>query len=246
MNIQRRHVGALAALLIAGALCAPGCADNESSIFIRGAMAVPSDTCSVTADPSAAMKGRGAFDTALAAEYSAVLLVGNQLVRRGSTTTLRTETSRVQFVEADVTLTDGTGNQLAAFRVPVSGFADPGTSSEPGYGLAQVVLVDAVTAQALDKQAQASNQVQEVIASVIVRGHTLGGNDVESGAWNYPISTCHRCLLQFPGDADDATKAGPDCDNRADAPTNCHIGIDDLVDCRTCSAVNQACEPTGK
>jgi hypothetical protein len=243
MRVQRKHIGASAALLLLGGALSGGCADNEGSIFIRGAMKVPSDTCEVTADPSAPILFNGAMDTAFAGEYSAVLLVGNQLVRRGNTATVRVETSRIQFVEADVSVLDAGGGELAAFRVPISGFADPGSTGEPGYGLARVVLIDAATAQSLGAQAGSSGLIQEVVASVIVRGHTLGGRDIESGAWQFPISVCQGCLVFFPGEADDPTSTTPDCNARDDAPTNCRVGLDDPVDCRICSSINPLCQP---
>jgi len=243
MSFQRKHIGASAGLLLLGAVLTEGCADNEGSIFIRGALVVPTDTCEVIPDPSSPTRFGGTLDTAFAGEYSAVLLIGNQLVRRGNTATVRVETSRVQFFEADVTVLSSAGDELAAFRVPVSGFADPGTTGEPGYGAAQVVLIDAVTAQSLGAQAGSSGLIQEVVASVIMRGHTLGGRDVESGAWQFPIRVCQGCLVFFPGEADDTATTTADCDARNDAPANCHVGIDDPVDCRICSASNPLCQP---
>jgi hypothetical protein len=243
MKIQRKHIGASAGLLLLGAVMTEGCADDEGSIFIRGALVVPTDTCDVIADPSSPTLFGGTLDTALAGEYGAVLLVGNQLVRRGNTATVRVETSRVQFVEADVTVLSSAGDQIAAFRVPVSGFADPGTTGEPGYGAARVVLIDAVTAKSLGAQTGSSGVVQEIIASVIMRGHTLGGRDIESGAWQFPISVCQGCLVFFPGDADDTTTEAFDCNARDDAPTNCRVGLDSPVDCRICSAVSPVCRP---
>ncbi len=245
MRVQRKHIGASAALLLLGVMLTQGCAENESSLFVRGVLKAPSDTCTVTADPSATMQARGALDTALAAEYSAFFLLGNQLVRRGNSATLRTETSRIQLVDADVQVLDANGGSLAEFRVPISGFVDPGNAGEPGYGATSVVLVDAVTAQTLGQQAASSGLIQEVVASVVVHGHTLGGLDVDAGTFQFPVSICHRCLLAFPAGSDDATVAGPDCCATTDAAENCHIGMDDLVDCRICSATNPLCHPTG-
>jgi hypothetical protein len=243
MNIQRKHIGASASLLLVSALLTQGCAENESTLFIRGALKIPTETCEVTSDPASIMLTRGILDAALAPEYHASLLIGNQLVRRGNTATLRTETSRVEFTEADVEVIDITGESLTSFRVPAAGFVDPGASTEPGYGFASIVLVDAVTSQALLKESAATNQIQEVVANVIVRGRTLGGLEVETGTWSFPISVCNRCLLSFPAEADDTTKAGLDCDNRTDAPVNCRIGMDAPVDCRSCSGTSNACNP---
>jgi hypothetical protein len=242
MKIRQKLIGSLIALGALGMVFSSGCADNRSSIFIRGAMAIPQDTCTVTADPGSAMLFRGAYDTAFAAaaasEYNAALLVGNQLVRRGSATTLRTETSRVDFYEAEITLTDSAGAAIANgnFVVPVTGFADPGTGTDPGYGTVSVTLIDATSAQAIAPG-------QEVIANVILRGETLGGVDVETDAWPFPITVCRGCLVYFPPEADDPARPGLDCDVRDEAPLYCRLGQDAPVDCRACSGLVQECTP---
>jgi hypothetical protein len=243
MKIQGRHVGGLTMLLALGVMLGPGCAENKSSIFIRGAMVVPSDTCTVTADSSAALQFRGTFDAGFAAEYSAVLLVGNQLVRRGNAATLRTETSRVVLNGADVRIANAAGDTIGEFSVPVSGFVDPGSGTEPGYGAASVVVVDAATGDAVAPN-DGSRRSVEVVASVILHGETLGGVEIDSGEWQFPIDVCKGCLVFFPGDADIPGDAGVDCNNRDDAPTTvCRVGMDAPIDCRLCSGTNPLCTP---
>jgi len=249
MKIQRRHVGVGTALLALGVAVGmgPGCADNNSSIFVRSALAVPTDTCTVSADSSSTVISRGTLDTAFTTEYHAVLLVGNQLVRRGNTATLRTETSRVTFYEADVRVVDGaTNNELTAFSVPITGFVDPGSGTEPGYGLASVVLIDSASAQAAVGAFSANDQTvvasKELIANVIIRGQTLGGVEVETGEWPFPIDVCRGCLIVFPGEADDPTTTNNLCDFREDAQTNCRPGLDSFVDCRFCAGSLPICQ----
>lgn len=240
MKIQRRHVGTLALLLAGGSVLGPGCAENNSSMFIKGAMVVPTDSCTVKADSSATTQFRGLLDTALASEHHGVLLVGNQLVRRGNAATIRTETSRITLFSADVVVLDSGGSTLSEFSVPVSGFVDPGSTSEPGFGAASVVMVDAAAATAA---LGGGTGPVEVVANVILHGRTLGGTDVDTGEWQYPIDICNGCSVFFPADADDPSRLGVDCDVRGDAPLNCHMGIDDPVDCRTCAGVAAICTP---
>lgn len=241
MKIRQKLIGSLIALGAFAMVLGPGCADNRSSIFIQGAMVIPQDTCTVKADSSATVLFRGTYDVAFATttapEYSAALLVGNQLVRRGNAATLRTETSRVGFYEAEITLTNSAGDPIpnGNFVVPVTGFADAASGTDPGFGAVAVTLIDATSAQNITAG-------QEVIANVILRGETLGNVDVETDAWSFPITVCNGCLVAFPADADDPARPGLDCDIRDESPVYCRMGQDAFVDCRACAGI-PACTP---
>ena len=210
MSGSLRHRGAFFLFATTAAvMLASGCAPNESSLFIRQCQAVPQDTCEVTADPTAFSRPSGVLDIAFAARYSCPLLVGNQLVTRGDPDRLRTETSRVQIYSADVTLLNTTGGSLGEFSTQTSGFVDPSTGAQPGYGLADVVLINAMPA------------VGDVVAQVVLHGRTLGGLELTTGEWKFPIHICQGCLC------DRSTCASTDM-----PPKNCHIGTDAPVDCR--------------
>ena len=241
MKIQRRHVGSLTALLALGASLGAGCAENESSLFVRGVLKFPEESCEVTAEPSAPVVFRGALDIEFSTEYTAALLVGNQLVRRGNAATLRTETSRVMFESADVHTFDSAGNELAAFTAAATGFADPSTGAEPGYGIAHVVLIDSGTSAAAG--AVVNGPAVEVIARVIVRGHTLGGEEIATGEFQWPVDVCRGCLVFFPSEANDPLVSGPNCSLTEDGPSSiCRPGVDNWVDCRACQG-NPVCIP---
>ncbi|MDC3952210.1 hypothetical protein KEG38_21015 [Polyangium jinanense] len=243
MKIQRRHIGGVAALLALGGLLGAGCAENRSSLFVRGALVFDTDTCGVVAETTAPTLLRGTLDVAFASEYNAALLVGNQLVRRGNAATLRTETSRVQFESADVHTFDAAGNELGAFTAPATGFVDPSTGAEPGLGFANVVLVDSGTSAAALGASGGSGTPVEVLANVIIRGRTLGGEEVATGEWQFPIDVCRGCLVFFPPEADDLSTPERDCFNPADAPSGfCRPGIDNAVDCRLCRGLDPVCD----
>ena len=241
MKIRQKLIGSLITLGAFGLILGPGCADNRSSIFIQGAMVIPQDSCTVTADSSTNILFRGVYDVAFAGttapEYNAALLVGNQLVRRGNSATLRTETSRVSFYEAEINLTNSAGDPIANgnFVVPVTGFADASAGTDPGYGAVAVTLIDATSVQGITAG-------QEVVANVILRGETLGNVDVETDAWAFPITVCNGCLVAFPAEADDPARPGLDCDIRDEAPPYCRMGQDAFVDCRACAGI-AACTP---
>jgi hypothetical protein len=241
MKIRQKLIGSLLALGAFAMVLGPGCADNRSTIYIQGAMLIPQDSCTVTADANADFLFRGTYDAAFATstapEYNAALLVGNQMVRRGNASTLRTETSRISFYEAEVSLSNSAGDPIpnGNFVVPVTGFADAAAGTEPGYGVVAVTLIDATSAQAITPG-------QEVVANVILRGESLGNVDVETDSWSFPITVCNGCLVSFPPDADDPAKPGLDCDIRDEAPVYCRMGQDAFVDCRACAGV-PACTP---
>jgi hypothetical protein len=246
MKIKRRHVGGLTTLLAFGALLGPGCAENRSSLFVKGVLKFPTDSCEVTADASAVVILRGALDIAFTTEYPASLLVGNQMVRRGNAATLRTETSRVIFESADVRVTDAAGNELGAFTAPANGSVDPSTGTEPGFGFVNVILVDSGSSTAAVGGADGGSRTPvEVIASVIARGRTLGGEEVATGEVAFPVDVCRGCLVVFPPEADDPTTTERDCSITADASsTPCRPGVDSAVDCRSCWGLNPVCDPS--
>ncbi len=233
------RAGAIVMLTVMGGVLAPACAVNESSFFVRGCLLEPPDTCMVTPDTSTAQRESGFFDAAQGFDYQCPLLIGNQLVARGDPNKLRTETSRIQVESADVQVfaTDpstGEAVPLPAFSVPASGFVDPGSQSAPGYGIARVTLLDAFTA---------SQHVGETLVShVIVRGRTLGGNEIATGEWTFPI------VVNPPLSLCDLTGCIPGATSMEKPTKNCHPGADDFTDCRlgcNCTVGAGQCAPLG-
>src|SRR4051812_5372872 len=102
MHVHPRlaRAGAVAFLAGGGALLSSACVQDESSIFIRGCLAVPKDTCTVQASTTSDFELQGSIDGLYRPEYTCVVLVENQLVARGDVTKLRTETSRVELYRA--------------------------------------------------------------------------------------------------------------------------------------------------
>jgi hypothetical protein len=218
------------AALLPVALLAPflwGCADNNSSVFIRQLQAPASEpddtgTCTWEADPSGNIVAVATMDRFFTLQYSGFLLVGNQLARRGDRQSLRVETSRVVFFEAEIEVFDFSQASLGAYTVPVTGFADPGDGSEPGYGLVAVPLIDPSIAQAVDTSAGG----QTVVSRVKLYGETLGGLEVETGFWDLPINVCGDssapggCLgCVVPASCDDEFVVS--CRSGQDAPVDC-------------------------
>jgi hypothetical protein len=226
-------------LLITGmlsfsAMAVGGCADNNTMLFVQGVMAVTGD-CTVRADPGSLMLLTGVMDTYFRSEYRAALLVGNQLVSRGSRDQLRTESNRVVLKGAEVKVLDSQERLLSEFTVPGTGFADVGTGTDPGYGVLSTILIPS---------SFPAVPGQLYLVDVRVFGDTLGDTQVESATLRFPITTCDRCLLSFPLEADDPAVSGYQCTSSDKPPesTPCRIGQDEAIDCRLCAASDPNCQ----
>lgn len=200
-------------LLAFAGLAGPSCADNESSFFIRACL-VPDSECAVQATLDSATVQGGLVDTAFSVTgYRCPLLVGNQLAALGNDS-LRTETSRIVVYALDITVADAaSGGQVASYSVPAAGFVDPGQAPDPGYGVVDGLLLDVGTAQAVAAQAGAGGFPQ-VLVSVVARGRTLGGTELETAPWTFPITVCTNCTCTAASGKctpDELTSTEADC-----------------------------------
>lgn len=207
---------------IAMAAAPTGCVQAEAPFFIEGARV---QDCDGFSPDSATLLG-GVMDVRYSCGYSVNLVLGNQLVRRGDAAKSLPETSRITIKSFDVEIlgADGaaldTGTGAGAFTIPATGFIDPGTGTEPGYGVSGTLLIDGATAQYLAGQGGGL-----VIASVVAHGRTLGGDDISTAPWEFPIDVCDGCLCSEPSDD---TCVGSDNTPEGE----CYIPQDQRFDCR--------------
>ena len=233
------------------ALFGQGCTvDQESQLFIRAVLAPQAPDCQVQADTSSVSQGLGIIDTAISTEYKAWLLVGNQLVTRGSQDQVRTETSRISFKSAEVHVTQASsGAELGAYSVPVTGFVDPSSGTEPGYG---VVLLPLIDRSSLEKLSFSDpSQLTRIIATVKLEGRTLGGSDIKSNEFQFVVQACRACLVSYGAkdistevSATDSTKykyGQPNCYGAGDPDQKnetvdlpCFGGQDAAIPCQLC------------
>jgi hypothetical protein len=252
--IRRAVVAALA--VGSAVLASPGCADSEAMIFIRQAQATVSSGsggCVADASPSSLFRTGGTLDVAFRLQYTAALLVGNQLVARGNASQLKSETSRIALQGAVVRVQDANGSvQWGPVTVPGSGFIDPASGANASYGVTDTILLGSEYGARLAMELQAQpGLIRHLTAVVKVFGRTLGGLNVDSGEWQFPLSVCYGCLISFPREADDLKLMDqPNCQLAASTGTSlalpCEVGQDDTVDCRVCKQFfpNSAlCEP---
>ncbi len=229
------------------------CAHDDSTVFIRGVLAPPvtgaqNGVCTYLADPTAPELSSGTLDIALAQSYQGNILVGNQMSPKAASDQTRTETSRVSLQGAIVHVTDASGAEINSFTSLGTGSVDPALSGLPGYGYVAAVLLDSKTADILRGSLPAAGS-KTVVARFKIFGQTLGGLDVETNEFQYPISVCNGCLVKFPADSVDLALAQATGKPNCAAPLAagaaggaCYIGQDVATDCRLCQGL-PACDP---
>jgi hypothetical protein len=229
---------ALSTLVGGGALAALGCEENESSLFIVGVLAIERSDCILTPEGTSILRTDGVLDLALRSSYTAGLLVGSQLTQRGSRDQLRTETARLSLRGAEVRLASSSGGVIAEYTTIGTGLVHPAGGAEPGYGVMSVDLIPA----------GAPIGPGLLVANIRVFGDTLGGDEIESNEFSFPIYVCNGCLVSYPAEAADMTQ-GPGvylCAVRGeDTPVNedqiCNLGQDVGVPCSECAAHSAVC-----
>ncbi|MEO7094484.1 MAG: hypothetical protein ABI175_14610 [Polyangiales bacterium] len=237
----------------AGCLAAvPSCRDNNETLFIRQLQAPVAPDCVPNSDATSVFIARGVMDAGLSTRYFAFALVGNQLVARGDFRTTRAEPNRVAIKGADVHLFDGSGGELLFYSVVATGIVDPTTSADPGYGIAALELIPHVVGTKISAQLAAAggNTVQTYEARFRVFGETLGGTEVTSNEYVFPIDVCYGCTVSFPSDSQDKTRTTPNCLGTTAATATvtpgqtpaCFAGQDGVTDCRNCRG-NPICTP---
>ncbi|WP_437674929.1 hypothetical protein [Sorangium sp. So ce131] len=231
-----RRLCALMLVTASGGLLASACADNESSLFIRMRI-VPDESCTTECSADEPFLTYDEVDAAYPSGYShsAVLLVGNQMVQRGDSDVLRTETSRVQLYAAEVRILDNTGGVVGEYEVPVSGTVDPGNANDPGYNCTEVLMIDGATMDTLRDRVLEEGSAIEVVSTVVLKGRTLGGQEMETVEWAYPIRVCFGCggCIEHPPECCSGEGAGSDvCEDLDELAGVCPRGRPGVADCR--------------
>jgi hypothetical protein len=250
MNRIWRRVGTLLATGLVASAAVPACATNDSSVFIRAALA-PSpnrqnNACVYTPDPQQPQLMVGTLDIGVRDNYLAVLLVGNQMIARGDPALVRAESNRFHINGAVVRVTEPGGEAIHEFTSVGTGLADPAQNNAPGYGLVGVTLIDAETRNRIGGQV-VGQATKLVVAHVKVFGRTLGGDEIETGEFQLPINICNGCLVTFAG-GDDPAVPGVDCLLPLDtqgAQFPCTPGQDELTPCQYCVG-RPACDPANR
>lgn len=221
-----------------------GCVDDDSSLYVEAVLALTPPNCEAQADSSAPQLLRGTLDVAFLRSYQGAVLVANQLTPRGIKSQLRTETAGVELEGAEVRLTNAEGELEEEFSVPSGGFVHSNSSAGPGYGLALVTMIPPTVGQRYFNQLSGQRGASvTLVAGVRVYGTTLGGTELTSGEFNFPIDVCYGCLVDYPLDAVEDTGNGRVCAGSTDGVNSaqCVRGQDSIIDCRSCAATLDVC-----
>jgi hypothetical protein len=230
------------ALLACAAFSTVSCAENESSLFVIGVYALSRTQCVADPSSSAVLLPSGTLDRTLASGYNAALLVGSHLTQRGSRENLRTETSRLSIEGAHITLYSTTGEEIVRPDVAATGLVNPASGTDPGLASVFAQLIRPVDVDALGPAGQA-------IVRIRIFGTTLGGQEIESGDYDFPIQVCDGCLITYPPESfdpatpmDKAYLCSPAADAMSESTVQiCSPGQDDYVPCSVCAGFNDAC-----
>jgi hypothetical protein len=231
------------------ALALVGCADNgDEGMTVINNTAVSGDSCSLSGDPAQPFKSHGEIFALSPAGYTLTPLISSRIradTSGGMSMTPPDPLQRTIFLKgADVTLTlkavsiETNGaftvtqpdSLLGQFSVLFSGSLPPSGSVNVGFEvitaamLRQVVQTSGVNLSTSDLQA-------EVLAEVEVIGD-LGGDEVRSNSFNYPISVCTDCVINYLGDCPaTGTRTGNPCNIYQDGVVDCCSDADGALIC---------------
>jgi len=186
------HALVTLSVITAAAGLSGGCVENRATLYIESVLGQSgdSDECDIT-PPGEVFVASGSFDPGSGTSYVAYLVVANQMVPLGDNDTLRPETSRIQLEGAEISMPG-----QDTYSVPFSATVHPDPSTAPGYVTVGVpILRSDVTAG-----------VYQV--TVVVYGTTLGGLNVESGEFVFPITVFEEGTFAFCGSLADMTDEG--------------------------------------
>ena len=254
--MKRTVRGAIVAILggaIAAAM-APACVEYPQSIVVtRSVEPKRQDDGTCVADTGGEALLNGVIDLeANRSGYVGSLVVQNQLRAAADPGKARVETGGIYLLGASVRLTYANGEALDStdsgrpgneFRTAGSGYILPG-----GDATITVNMIDGAAVESLKKRlgkpGAASGEIRPdiVIAYVRVQAQTLGGLSVESQEFQFPITICSRCLVDFPRPPIAGEFCPPSDKPEDEAKTTpCTIGQNRRVSCTTCKGYSTYC-----
>ena len=240
MKLQLGKLGALGAVALS-LISATSCAEVKTDLFIRGVSIVTGSGSACEYSQSQTVLS-GLMDVNLTTQFRIGVQVGSQLLETGNSDMLRPESNRVVIKGAEVHLLDEQGRLIEEFTVAATGFIDPTVTSEPTYGVAAFRVIPPQTGALLRDQFINANPDQiNIIATFTVFGETLGGSEIESAEYSWPITVCYGCAVYFPSEAMILDSTGRRfCGGEAESgdPPPCNAGSGSDVDCRTCRDIS--------
>ncbi len=210
-----------------------GCADEQESLIVRGAVNVDAD-CVVS--PSGIPLTRGTLDASFGTAYTAGIILFNQLAPQMMNNS-GTDNSELQLIEADVDISIPQAPQILAnlqARDPsFVSFTQPlPTNSLPGQSevAVQVDVITAAASRALAEEIQStfSEPVEiTVVADIVFHAERTGNRvgkigDIEARNYSFPIDVglgnLISCATCENAACPDTTNYVVECGNAQDAP----------------------------
>jgi len=240
MNRFWGHTLSAAVLAATAGSTAPGCAHNDASMFVHGVLFPPTPSagvCTYTFAPTSPQLSSGTVDFILTDGYAPEFLVGSTLIPQGNSATPDSETARIEIQGAIVQVVDPAENNatIEYNTVLTSGFIDPASGSTPSYGGVQLSIMNAVAVAHFAPPVVAPPfppaPAKIAIVYVTFFGQTLGGQNLQSNQFQFPVNVCSGCLVTFPAGA-----AAGYCKAASTTATAipCEVGQDQSSDCTLC------------
>jgi hypothetical protein len=232
-----------AGLLASMSLGLGSCASNDDMLVIIGAMFAQPPDCSYLPSATSQLLLSGIVDLGFGtnyggsygANYTAVLLVSNQLASRGSKARLRAETSNVTINNAEVRLLQNGTNELGYFSVPASGYIAVGSGEDSGFG---AISIDVLPGSIKVPGTPATGFI---IAEIRLQGTTLGGASIESNLFRFEIFVVDSSvpggngLVYYPALSSAGLCDSNVCTTTTRTATACYPGQDSYISCCDCS-----------
>jgi hypothetical protein len=238
MNRFWGHTLSAAVLAVAAGSAAPGCAHNDASMFVHGVLYPPIPSggiCTYTFAPTALELAIGTVDGEVAlGGYTPEFLVGSTLIPQGNQATPDSETARIEIQGAIVQVVDPAENNatIEYNTVLTTGFIEPASGAAPSYGGTSLTIMDAAAVQHFTPPL--GDPAKVAIVYVTFFGQTLGGQNLQSNQYQFPVDVCAGCLVTFPAGAPAGYCAGSSTSATVEA---CILGQDQSTDCTFCSAI---------
>ena len=245
-------------------------------------------TCTLPFDPTTPSLNEGVLDLAFKTTYHLAPLIQSNIYSRADMASNRTESAHIFIegfiVEAHEDSPDGPLISGSGFTNPFTVYQSltviPGIGGQPGTGVAFLEALPTQIGQALYQEVCVTRGgitrpagldarcpvplynprvSKRIILRVSAFGHTGGGIAVETPSYNFPVTACCGCLVQFPPATTamasgmgmmGTTRVVPVCNPGVvvPGPATCPniTGQDFAVDCNFCStSLPSLCQPFG-
>lgn len=230
---------------LASALLLLGCANQgDEGMTVINNTAITGATCSLSGDPSQPFTSHGSIYALAPQGYTLTPLIRSRIQQGLEDEEVTDPLQKTIFLSgADVSLTlkavsiETSGQytvtqpeqNVGQFSVLFSGSLPPSGSVNVGFEVITPAIMRNIIASS-GVNLSTSHLNAEVLAEVTIRGE-LGGDEVTSNPFNYPISVCTDCIINVVGacPATGTPRTGNPCNPFQDGVLDCCEGPDGLV-----------------